>query len=77
MEESKWISVDERLPEKPGYDWVLVATKMVPEGWYGVPHIAELRSGVWYDNHLEVPFEEELSIKVTHWTPMPPNPTSK
>ena len=74
LELKGWIPVSERLPEKSEHDWVLVATKMIPEGWYGVPHIAELRSGKWYDQFNDEPFEEVLSIKVTHWIPMPENP---
>ena len=72
----EWISVEDRLPDKNEYDWVLVAVMLVPEGWYGVPHIAELRGGVWYSggpsNYL--PLEESAGVKVTHWGPLPKNP---
>jgi hypothetical protein len=50
----KWIPVSERLPEKQ-HDWVLVACKLHPEGFYGVPHIGELRNGVWWCDCYEVP----------------------
>jgi hypothetical protein len=74
---SEWISVKERLPQKPTFDWVLVQTKMIPEGWYGVPHIAELRGGVWFAQCLDdKPMENELSIEVTHWMPIPEPPES-
>ena len=67
-----WIPVAERLPEAPYYDWVLVKCQMMPEAWYGVPHIAELRNGIWYGQNLgDRPLEETLSIKITHWCPLP------
>ena len=72
-QQMQWISVNEKLPERPLYDWVLVAIKLVPENWYGVPRIAELRSGVWYCTECE-PLEETLSVKVTHWMELPDNP---
>lgn len=74
MNNLEWISVNDKLPEKSEYDWVLVATKLIPEDWYGVPHIAEFRNGEWYDVYYEKSFEELLSIKVTHWMPLPENP---
>jgi hypothetical protein len=70
----EWIPVSERLPEKPEYDWVLVATKMDPEGWYGVPHVAELRDGKWFAQGDDKPLEEWCAVKVTHWMPLPENP---
>ena len=70
---SKWISVKDRLPEHPGYDWVLVQAKMNPEDYYGVPHIAELRNGTWYDED-DLPLEEFRSVIVTHWMPLPQPP---
>ncbi len=69
----QWIPVTERLPEHPEYDWVLVQVKMNPEDYYGVPHIAELRNGVWYDED-DLPLEEFRSVKVTHWMPLPQPP---
>ena len=73
-QQMQWISVSERLPERPLYDWVLVAIKLVPENWYGVPHIAELRNGVWYSNSYNTPFESTCGIVVTHWMPLPKRP---
>jgi hypothetical protein len=70
----EWISVKECLPERSSYDWVLVQTKMVPENWYGVPHIAELRGGVWYSKEHDTPLEETCSVAVTHWMPLPEPP---
>ena len=73
-EKTQWISVSERLPERPLYDWVLVAVKLVPENWYGVPHIAELRSGVWYSDGHDTPLEATCGVSVTHWMPLPEPP---
>jgi hypothetical protein len=66
-----WINVNDRLPQAPDDDWVLVRIEFVPEGYCGVPHIAELRNGVWYSSGLKGPLEETLSVKVTHWMPIP------
>lgn len=66
-----WIPVSERLPEKPTYDWVLIQCKLTPEDYYGVPHIGELRNGVWYSDCYIEPLEEMAGIKVTHWCPLP------
>ena len=73
-----WISVAERLPEKSTYDWVLVQVKMDPEGYYGVPHVAELRNGKWFGmGYLDdMPLEESCGIIVTHWMPLPVVPES-
>lgn len=65
-----WIPVSEKLPIGPEYDWVLVKTVFVPEGNLGVPHIAELRNGVWYCDCCEGPMEETLSVKVIAWFDM-------
>lgn len=68
----KWVSVDERLPEKQ-HGWVLTACKLVPEDFYGVPHIAELRNGKWWADSGDFPLIE-IGVKVTHWMPLPDCP---
>lgn len=65
-----WVPVTERLPLKPAYDWVLVKTELLPEGFQGVPHVAELRNGVWYCDCCEGPMEETLALKVVAWFDM-------
>lgn len=65
-----WNSVEAGLPLKPEHDWVLVKTRLIPEGFYGVPHVAELRDGVWYCDCCDGPMEEGLGLKVTHWADM-------
>lgn len=69
-----WISVDDHLPDKDKYDWVLVQTWIDDvKGYFGVPHVAELRDGKWYDTHsLTRDMESAYMIKVTHWMPLPP-----
>lgn len=66
----------ESFPPKDQYDWVLVACKLMPEGWYGVPHIAELRGDVWYEQS-GLPLEGAHYLKVTHWAPLLENPKVK
>ena len=69
---SEWISVKERLPSSDR-DWVLVACKLMPEGFYGVPHVAELRGGVWWSDCYDVPLCS-AGVVVTHWMPLPEPP---
>lgn len=69
MMQGEWLPVDTMPPTKPEYDWVLVRCKLMPEEYYGVPHVAELRDGDWYDSHGNI--EELYSVKVTHWMPLP------
>lgn len=67
-----WISVDDHLPDKDKYDWVLVQTWI--DDVFGMPHIAELRDGKWYDTEADGDMESTYMIKVTHWMPLPPFP---
>lgn len=75
-----WISVDDHLPDKDKYDWVLVQTWICEDflddvmEYFGTPHIAELRDGKWYDTEADVDMESAYMIKVTHWMPLPPFP---
>lgn len=71
----KWISVKDGLPNEE-YDWVLVQLKLVPEDAYGVPCVAELRNGDWYDAEgcwIGTDPEGGLVV-VTHWMPLPEPP---
>lgn len=71
----KWIKIEDELPNKDKYDWVLVLTKLVPEDSYSVPAVAELRfDDTWYFRDEEKPAEETFGIKITHWMPLPINP---
>ena len=62
-----WVPVSERLPKAPEQDWVLVKTHTVPDGNPGMPHMAELRNGVWYCDCCDGPMEETLAILVDAW----------
>lgn len=73
MTNNGWISVNDRLPEKPQYDWVLITGKFL-EGGYMVPHIGEYRHGVWFVDCYDEPFEKFCMVKVTHWQPLPEPP---
>ena len=70
--ESKWIPVTERLPDTQEYDWVLAQVAFIPGNLYGVPVVAELRHGEWYDAYDET-IEGDFE-KVTHWMPLPEPP---
>lgn len=84
--QSPWISVNERLPEKPKYDWVLVTIRDKRDGFIGLPQIGELRSdGFWHtresDDFNTEQFRREygttdalgifLHQEVLAWMPIP------
>lgn len=84
--QSPWISVKERLPEKPEYDWVLVIVRDKRDGFMGIPQIGELRSdGFWHtvtSDSFNTPdfrriynttdaFGEILKQEVVAWMPIP------
>lgn len=67
---NSWISVGDRLPERPFHDWVLVKIEF-NDGGNGVPHIAELINGKWHFQGLDsFDAEKTLGLKVTHWRPI-------
>jgi hypothetical protein len=74
QEYQPWVSVKDRLPEKPQYDWVLVRITLNPDGFVGLPHIAELRRGEWFSTEYDLPIEQMLQGTVTHWKPLPEPP---
>lgn len=74
---NQWISVDEALPNKKEYDWVLIRIQM-NDGFICVPKVGEIRSdGYWhcaeYDDLYKMgeSFEKQTGCKVTHWMPIP------
>ena len=84
--QSPWISVEERLPDKNVYDWVLVIVRDKRDGFIGIPQIGELRSdGVWHttasDDFNTLEFRREygttdvlgvlLKQEVIAWSPIP------
>lgn len=67
-----WIPVNDRLPERPEHDWVLVIARFGTEGIFGVPHVAEYVSGKWQFRCLDsTDAEDFLQVTVTHWQPLP------
>ena len=68
---NRWISVDEILPDKLGFDWVLIKIVDKENPDFGsLPYIAELRNGVWYSNEFDKPIEEVLDMQVVYWKPI-------
>lgn len=74
---TEWISVEDRLPDRKEYDWVLGAlmTTELPDGcnYYLPPHIVELRNGEWWTMASDFSLKD-LHAKVTHWMPLPELP---
>lgn len=68
---SGWISVKDHLPNN--HEWVLVACRDVLIGDFGIPHIAELRTGIWWADCYVVPLNN-AGVEVTHWMPLPAPP---
>lgn len=73
----QWISVEESLPDRKEYDWVLTQIQM-DDGFMCVPTVGEIRSdGYWhcaeYDELYKIgeSFEKEMGCKVIAWMPIP------
>ena len=80
---NQWIKVNESLPDRGKYDWVLIQIQM-DDGFMCVPKVAEIRSdGYWhcagYDELYEIGefFEKEMGCKVIAWLPIPRFETKK
>lgn len=71
-----WISIEDLKPSDVGMDWVQVQPLLLPECCWGVPETAEMRDGKWYtmDDTL---LEENETVIVTHWRPLPASPKEK
>ena len=79
----QWIKVDESLPNRGKYDWVLIQIQM-DDGFMCVPKVGEIRSdGYWhcaeYDELYKIgeSFEKEMGCKVIAWMPIPKFETKK
>lgn len=73
----QWISVEEALPDRIGYDWVLIQIQF-DNGFMCAPKIGEIRiDGYWhcadYDEFYKIgeSFEEKVGCKVIAWMPIP------
>jgi len=71
-----WINIEDLKPSDVGMDWVQVQTLLLPERQWGLPETAEMRDGEWYDMD-DAPVEEENSVIVTHWRPLPAPPKKR
>lgn len=79
----QWISIEEALPDRKEYDWVLTQIQM-DDGFMCVPKVGEIRSdGYWhcaeYDELYKIgeSFEKEMECKVIAWMPIPKFETKK
>ena len=63
LEKTKWISVDDRLPEVGGY--VVCIAKRNPFSRF-MPMVARIEKNGWVN-----PMTEQYISEVTHWMPMP------
>ena len=79
----QWIKVDESLPDRGKYDWVLIQIQM-DDGFMCVPKVGEIRSdGYWhcaeYDELYKIgeSFEKGMRCKVIAWLPIPEFETKK
>lgn len=79
----QWINVEESLPDRKEYDWVLIQIYM-DDGFMCVPKVGEIRSdGYWhcaeYDELYKIgeSFEKEMGCKVIAWLPIPKFGTKK
>ena len=79
----QWINVEESLPDRGKYDWVLIQIQM-DDGFMCVPKVGEIRSdGYWhcaeYDEIYKngESFEKEIGCKVIGWMPIPKFETKK
>ena len=63
LEKTKWISVDDRLPEVGGY--VVCMAKRNPFSRF-MPIVARIEKNGWVN-----PMTEQYISEVTHWIPLP------
>jgi hypothetical protein len=62
----KWISVEERLPEKSGRYLINLGNGWVEECWFD--HLEKR----WEEEHGD--YSEDVTEYVTHWMPLPNSP---
>lgn len=75
QEQSKWISVKERLPDNKEHDWVL-AQVVEDNGFMHIPKVMEYRQNRndWFEETYGWLSEHNGAFTVTHWMPLPQPP---
>jgi hypothetical protein len=63
-----WVSVDERLPEKPNY-YIVCWQEVKPHYWTGEAWF-DAQKKTWRTSH-----DHSESHEITHWQPLPSPPT--
>lgn len=77
---SEWISVEDRFPDLPEEQEVLVCIKQDNSGWFGMPLTNSDRvfKAWWIPQKSCFAYDdiENANHKVTHWMPIPNPPTN-
>lgn len=75
LEKTKWISVDDRLPDNKEHDWVL-AQVVENNGFMHIPRVMEYRQAKndWFEETYGWLSEHNGLFSVTHWMPLPGSP---
>lgn len=75
LEKTKWISVDDRLPDNKEHDWVL-AQVVEDNGFMHIPRVMEYRQAKndWFEETYGWLSEYDGVFTVTHWMPLPKLP---
>ena len=75
LEKTKWVSVDDRLPDNKEHDWVL-AQVVEDNGYMHIPRVMEYRQAKddWFEETYGWLSEHNGLFSVTHWMPLPPPP---
>ena len=75
LEKTKWISVDDRLPDNKEHDWVL-AQVVEDNGYMHIPKVMEYRQlrNDWFEETYGWLSEHNGLFSVTHWMPLPNPP---
>ena len=70
---SRWISVNEKLPEENTYVLMAASSGLVTTTFYTEPHtrLIDCKMSAWFEHANEYHYE------VTHWMPLPKSPINK
>ena len=75
LEKTKWISVDDELPDNKEHDWVL-AQVVEDNGYMHIPKVMEYRQSKndWFEETYGWLSNHNGLFTVTHWMPLPVPP---